>query len=210
MINYLLILFELGIFNKVPLDQIMIVYSRKPVKGYEVKSVHTSGGKIIVPIFQKAEFVPRFTRTLDIDIKDVVCASMGSTLKMDIDMVAQISNCIDYEGLNNAVEHQLSLSESDVDKMAIRILEHHTRIKAKNLMAWKISRDRDGFIDDVRKSAKKDMWSRDLEIKSLIIKGIDDKEGFIDTLVGFKFDEIQSKAYQSMLAEDHLRDRSGE
>ncbi|MGA1872677.1 MAG: SPFH domain-containing protein [Thermoplasmatota archaeon] len=181
-------------YRKVPPDMAMLVYRMKLGRGFVLKDILTGGGKFIIPVFQRTDFLLLDVRTLEMSAEDVVCDKSGSRIEIDIKAVTQIKACTDPEGLRNAVEHQLGLSPEDVNAMGLRILEKHTRLIALGRKVMWVFLDRDGFNEGVKQNALKDMRSKGLEVRNFIVKEIDSKSGVLDAVGRIRTEEIKRGA----------------
>ena len=181
-------------YKRVSPDKAMVVYGRKTTKtgkGYEVVS---GGGRFIWPVFQGFEFMPLDVRTLEISVTDIVSDVKTSGAKVNIKAVAQVKIASDTASLNTAAEQLLHKTDKEMNDIALKTLEGHTRGICANMTIEAINSDRDAVASSVQMQAAKDLRNMGIEIRSFVIKDIEDEYGYLDALGRKRTAEVKRDA----------------
>src|SRR5213076_3067222 len=170
-------------YKKVPPNMAMVVYGRRQKgmggRGYQVKS---GGAKFIVPIFESVEWLRLDVRTLDLVVTDIVTDVKRSGAKINIKAVAQVKISSDEATLNTAAENLLGKTEQQVDEIALKTLEGHVRGVCATLTVEEVNSDRDAIASKILGMAGNDLRNMGIEIRSFVIKEIEDAQGYLDAL----------------------------
>ncbi len=182
-------------YKKVPPDKAMVVYGRKmkPGKtiGYQVIS---GGGKFILPIIEAYEFLPLDVRTLDIHVDDIVTDVVRSGAKINIKSVTQVKVSSEAESLKVAAEHLLHKSNAEIDEIALKTLEGHVRGVCATMTIEAINSDRDTISGKIQTMATSDLKNMGIDIRSFVIKEIEDEHGYLDALGIKRTEEVKRDA----------------
>jgi flotillin len=180
-------------YKKVPPDRAMVVYGRKQIgkKGYQVIS---GGAKFIVPIVESYEFLPLDVRTLDVNVNDIVTDVARSGAKVNIKTVAQVKVSSDPSTLDTAAEHLLHKSDSEINEIAMKTLEGHVRGVCATLTVELINSDRDAISSQIQTMAAADLKNMGIDIRSFVIRDLEDEHGYLDALGVKKTEEVKRDA----------------
>ncbi|MEE8183649.1 MAG: SPFH domain-containing protein, partial [Thermoplasmata archaeon] len=180
-------------YKKVPPDRAMVVYGRRQIgkKGYQVIS---GGAKFIVPIIESYEFLPLDVRTLDVNVNDIVTDVARSGAKVNIKTVAQVKVSSDPATMDTAAEHLLHKSDSEINEIAMKTLEGHVRGVCATLTVELINSDRDAISSQIQTMAAADLKNMGIDIRSFVIRDLEDEYGYLDALGVRKTEEVKRDA----------------
>ena len=181
-------------YKKVPPDKAMVVYGKRQkgtTKGYKVIS---GGAKFIIPILESYEFLPLDVRTLDVVVNDIVTDVKLSGAKINIKCVTQVKISSDPRILDTAAEQLLHKSNSEINEIALKTLEGHVRGVCAVMTIEDINSDRDAIAGKVQTYADKDLKNMGIEIRSFVIKEIEDEHGYLDALGIKRTEEVKRDA----------------
>ncbi|MFQ5909204.1 MAG: flotillin family protein [Thermoplasmata archaeon] len=180
-------------YKKVPPDKAMVVYGKRQIgkKGYQVIS---GGAKFIMPIIESYEFLPLDVRTLDVNVNDIVTDVARSGAKVNIKTVAQVKISSDPATLNTAAEHLLHKRDSEINEIAMKTLEGHVRGVCATLTVELINSDRDAISSQIQTMAAADLKNMGIEIRSFVIRDLEDVHGYLDALGVKKTEEVKRDA----------------
>lgn len=180
-------------YKKVPPDQAMIVYGGKGAKG-KAYDIVTGGGRFIVPVFNAYAFLPLDVRTQEIVVTDIVTDVIKSGAKVNIKAVTQIKIASEESLLRVAAEQLLHKSDAAINEIAQKTLEGHVRGICATMTIEEINSDRDAVSQQVQNQAAKDLRNMGIEIKSFVIKEIEDEYGYLDALGVKRTEEVKRDA----------------
>src|SRR5881296_894276 len=182
-------------YKKVPPNMAMVVYGRRQKgmggRGYQVKS---GGAKFIVPIFESVEWLRLDVRTLDLVVTDIVTDVKRSGAKINIKAVAQVKISSDEATLNTAAENLLGKTEQEINEIALKTLEGHVRGVCATLTIEQVNSDRDAIASKILTMAGEDLKNLGIEIRSFVIKEIEDEHGYLDALGIKRTEEVKRDA----------------
>ena len=182
-------------YKKVPPDKAMVVYGKrqrgKAGRGYQVI---TGGAKFIIPILEAYEFIPLDVRTLDVVVNEIVTDVKESGARVNIKAVAQVKVSSDTATLDTAAEHLLHKTDVQIDEIALKTLEGHVRGICATLSIEQINSDRDRVATQVQGLAANDLKNIGIEIRSFVIKEIEDEHGYLDALGVKRTEEVKRDA----------------
>jgi len=182
-------------YKKVPPDKAMVVYGRKMgpkrKKGHQVIS---GGGKFIYPIVESYEFIPLDVRTLDVNVRDIVTDVVSSGAKVNVKCVTQVKVSSDAASLHTAAEHLLHKSDSEINEIAMKTLEGHVRGVCATMTIEEINSDRDKISLKIQNMAAKDLMNMGIEIRSFVVKDLEDEHGYLDALGIKRTEEVKRTA----------------
>jgi len=182
-------------YKKVPPNMAMVVYGRRQAKaggrGYRVIS---GGAKVIVPIVESIEWLKLDVRTLDLVVPDIITDVKRSGAKINIKAVAQVKISSDEATLNTAAENLLGKSDQEVNEIALKTLEGHVRGICATLTVEEINSDRDAIASKILGMAGNDLRNMGIEIRSFVIKEVEDAQGYLDALGVKRTEEVKRDA----------------
>ena len=179
-------------YKKVPPDAAMVVYGRAfGGKGYDVRR---GGGKFIYPIVESYRFLPLGIRTLDVVVNEIVTDVTRSGARVNIKAVAQVRISDDPDVLRTAAGQLLHKSDQEINEIALKTLEGHVRGVCATLTIEQINSDRDIIASKILTMAGEDLKNMGIEIRSFVIKEIEDEHGYLEALGVKKTEEVKRDA----------------
>jgi flotillin len=180
-------------YKKVPPDKAMVVYGRafEGGRGYKV---YSGGGRWIRPIIEAYEFLPLDVRTLDVVVAEIVTDVKQSGARVNIKAVAQVRISDDPDTLRTAASQLLHKRDVQIDEIALKTLEGHVRGICATLSIEQINSERDAVASQVQGLAANDLKNIGLEIRSFVIKEIEDERGYLDALGVKRTEEVKRDA----------------
>lgn len=152
------------------------------------------GAVLVVPAFQECKTLDLGIITLDVKVEDVLSSQ---AVPITVDGIAQIKVGGDMTYIATAAEQLLNKGEAGIQHVARETLMGHLRSIIGLLTVEQTYKDRELFSQRVQEVAVEDMAGMGIEIKSFVIKDIDDKEGYIKALGAV---EIQAKLRDERIA----------
>src|SRR5437867_1582904 len=179
-------------YKKVPPDAAMVVYGRGfGGKGYDVRR---GGGKFIVPILESYRFLPLGIRTLDVVVNELVTDVARSGARVNVKAVAQVRIADDADVLRTAAGQLLHKSDQEINEIALKTLEGHVRGVCATLTIEQINSERDAMASKILTMAGEDLKNMGIEIRSFVIKEIEDEHGYLDALGVKRTEEVKRDA----------------
>lgn len=182
-------------YKKVPPNMAMVVYGKRQRgaggRGYKVIS---GGAKVIIPVLESVSWLRLDVRTLDLVVNDIVTDVERSGAKINIKAVAQVKVSSDEATLNTAAENLLGKTEAQVDEIALKTLEGHVRGVCATLTVEEVNSDRDAIASKILGMAGNDLKNMGIEIRSFVIKEIEDAQGYLDALGVRRTEEVKRDA----------------
>src|SRR2546422_4991044 len=191
---FLLIAIYASRYKKVPPDKAMVVYGRKTKAGRAGYQVITGGGKWILPIVEAYEFLPLDVRTLDVVVTEIVTDVKQSGAKINIKAVAQVRISDDPNTLRTAASQLRHNRADQINETALKTLEGHVRSICATLSVEEVNSDRDAIATQIQGLAANDLKNMGLEIRSFVIKEIEDEHGYLDALGVKRTEEVKRDA----------------
>ena len=181
-------------YKKVPPDKAMVIYGKKARKGERGYSVVSGDGKFIWPVFQGYDFLPLDVRTLEIVVTDIVTDVKTSGAKLNIKAVTQYKIASDEASLYTAAEQLLHKADPEINEIAQKTLEGHVRGICATMTIEAINSERDEVATRVQNMAAKDLRNMGMEIRSFVIKELEDQYGYLDALGRKRTAEVKRDA----------------
>ena len=182
-------------YKKVPPNMAMVVYgSRQKGAGGAGYRVISGGAKFIVPIVQSVAWIKLEVRTLDVVVNDIVTDVKRSGAKINIKAVAQVKISSDEATLNTAAENLLGKREEDINEIALKTLEGHVRGVCATLTVEEVNSDRDQLASKIQSLAGQDLRNLGIDIRSFVIKEIEDAQGYLEALGVKRTEEVKRDA----------------
>ncbi|RLF67409.1 MAG: hypothetical protein DRN57_05735 [Thermoplasmata archaeon] len=193
-IGFIALLIYISRYRKVPPDSAMVVYGKGAKKGARGYTVVSGGGKFILPVVQGYEYLPLDVRTLEIVVTDIVTDVKTSGAKINIKAVTQVKIASDEASLFTAAEQLLHKTDHEINEIAQKTLEGHVRGICATMTIEAINSDRDAVATHVQSQAAKDLRNMGIEIRSFVIKEIEDQYGYLDALGRKRTAEVKRDA----------------
>jgi len=176
--------------SKEPGDAYKLVTEEVDVKFKIVRG----GAVLVVPALQECKTLDLGIITLDVRVEDVLSSQ---AVPITVDGIAQIKVGGDMTYIATAAEQLLDKGVEGIQHVASETLMGHLRSIVGLLTVEETYKDREKFSQRVQEVAVEDMAGMGIEIKSFVIKDIDDKEGYIKALGAL---EIQAKLRDERIA----------
>jgi len=177
-------------YKKVAPNMAMVVYGRKlaGTRGYLVIS---GGGRVIRPVIESIAWLRLDVRTLDVFVSEIVT---GLGARINIKAVGQVKISSEPNTLLTAAENLLSKSDQEVNEIALKTLEGHARGVCATLTVEQINSERDSLSTKIQNMAGNDLRNMGIEIRSFVIKEIEDEHGYLDALGVKRTEEVKRDA----------------
>jgi flotillin len=180
-------------YKKVPPNMAMVVYGKRQAgkRGFRVVS---GGAKFIVPIVEAVAWLRLDVRTLDVEVRDSVTDVESSGAKINIKSVAQVKVSSDQNTLLTASENLLGKPDAEINEIALKTLEGHVRGVCATLTVEQVNSDRDVVASKIQGMAGNDLRNMGIEIRSFVIRDIEDEHGYLDALGIKRTEEVKRDA----------------
>jgi len=175
-------------YQRVPPNRAMVIYGGKrkmvgpPGKKLAEYEIVVGGGKFITPIIKAYAFLPLDVRTLDISVNDIVTDVIRSGARLNVKAVAQIKIASEMSSLMTAAEHLLGKSDMEINEIALKSIEGHVRGVCATMTIEEVNSDRDKISQKIQQMAGEDLKNMGIEIRSFVIKDIEDEHGYVAAL----------------------------
>ena len=140
------------------------------------------------------EWLKLDVRTLDLIVTDIVTDVKRSGARINIKAVAQVKISSDEATLNTAAENLLGKTDQEVNEIALKTLEGHVRGVCATLTVEEVNSDRDAIASKILGMAGNDLKNMGIEIRSFVIKEIEDAQGYLTALGVRRTEEVKRDA----------------
>src|SRR3972149_860930 len=182
-------------YKRVPPNMALVVYGRKVkqvgARGYSVVS---GGGRFVLPLVEDVAWLRLDVRTLDVVVNEIVTDVQRSGARINIKAVAQVKISSDATTLLTAAENLLGKQDQEVNEIALKTLEGHARGICATLTVEQINSDRDSIASKIMGLAGNDLKNMGIEIRSFVIKEIEDEHGDLAALGVERTEEVKRDA----------------
>ena len=182
-------------YKKVPPNMAMVVFGRRQKgeggRGYRVIS---GGAKFIRPVTEAVAWIKLDVRMLDVVVDDIVTDVKRSGAKINIKAVGQVKISSDEATLNTAAENLLGKQDQEINDIALKTLEGHVRGVCATLTVEEVNSDRDQLASKIQNLAGQDLRNLGIDIRSFVIKEIEDAQGYLDALGVKRTEEVKRDA----------------
>jgi len=173
----------------------LVVYGRKVkqvgARGY---SVISGGGRFVLPLVEDVAWLRLDVRTLDVVVNEIVTDVQRSGARINIRAVAQVKISSDLTTLLTAAENLLGKPDQEVNEIALKTVEGHVRGICATLTVEQINSDRDSIASKIQGLAGNDLKNMGIEIRSFVIKEIEDEYGYLAALGVKRTEEVKRDA----------------
>jgi flotillin len=148
----------------------------RPAQGYRIVR---GGGTYVRPFRERVQRL-----SLELMQFDVRTAETYTThgVPVQIDGVCMVKIDASERGIEQAAQQFLSRGREDIVRTAMQAVEGHTRAAVGGLSIEEIYRERARLVAAARELAGPDLESMGLQIVSLTIRNIADKQGYLEAL----------------------------
>jgi flotillin len=170
-------------YTKVGPNEVLIISGRRarrrgerPAQGYRIVR---GGGTYVRPFREKVQRL-----SLELMQFEVKTAETYTThgVPVQIDGVCMVKIDASEHGIEQAAQQFLSRGREDIVRTAMQAVEGHMRAAVGGLSIEDIYRERARLVAAVRDLAGPDLASMGLQIVSLTIRNIADKQGYLEAL----------------------------
>jgi flotillin len=166
-------------YTKVGPNEVLVISGRRGRKRARGYRIVRGGGTFVWPIREQVRRLSLELMQFDVRTQETY-TSHG--VPVQIDGVAMVKIDGTDAGIERAAEQFLSRSRDDIVRTALQAVEGHTRAAVGGLSIEDIYRERQRLVAAVRDLASPDLGRMGLEIVSLTIRNIADKQGYLEAL----------------------------
>ncbi len=166
-------------YTKVGPNEVLIISGRRPRRGDQGYRIVRGGGTFVRPFRERVQRL-----SLELMQFEVKTAETYTThgVPVQIDGVCMVRIDASEQGIERAAQQFLSRGGEDIVRTAMQAVEGHTRAAVGGLSIEDIYRERARLVAAVRELAGPDLDSMGLQIVSLTIRNIADKQGYLEAL----------------------------
>jgi len=166
-------------YTKVGPNEVLIISGRRGRKQEGGYRIVRGGGTYVRPFREKVQRLSLELMQFDVKTADTYTAH-GVPLALDgVCMVKIESN---DEGIARAAEQFLSRGQDDIVRTAMQAVEGHMRAAVGGLSIEDIYRERQKLVAAVRDLAEPDLHAMGLQVVSLTVRNLTDKQGYLEAL----------------------------
>ncbi|MEA2353068.1 MAG: flotillin [Thermoleophilaceae bacterium] len=165
-------------FTKVGPNEVLIISGRRGRKGPGFRIVR-GGGTYVRPFREKVQRLS--LELMQFDVRSAETYTMHG-VPVQVDGVCMVKIDSSDEGISRASEQFLSRGREDIVRTAMQAVEGHMRASIGALSIEDIYRERQRLVAAVRTMAGPDLERMGLEILSLTIRNVADKQGYLEAL----------------------------
>src|SRR2546423_10951661 len=162
-------------YTKVGPNEVLVISGRK--KGYRIVR---GGGTYVRPFREKVQRLS--LELMQFDVRSAETYTMHG-VPVQVDGVCMVKINSSDPGVERAAEQFLSRGREDIVRTALQAVEGHLRGAIGALSIEDIYRERQRLVGAVRALASPDLESMGLDIVSLTIRNVTDKQGYLEALV---------------------------
>jgi flotillin len=137
------------------------------------------GWTLVLPVLHQVRELDLGVMTLDVKVENVLSSH---AVPLTVDGIAQIKIGSDDTFIATAAEQLLDKGEDEIRFVASETLKGHLRAIIGVMTVEQVYKDREEFSQRVQEVAIDDLAGLGFEIKSFVIKDIDDPKGYLEAL----------------------------
>ncbi|HEX4718011.1 MAG TPA: SPFH domain-containing protein [Thermoleophilaceae bacterium] len=160
-------------YTKVGPNEVLIISGRK---GYRIVR---GGGTYVRPFREKVQRLS--LELMQFDVRSAETYSMHG-VPVQVDGVCMVKIDASDEGIEHAAQSFLSRGRDDIVRSAMQAVEGHLRAAVGSLSIEDIYRERQKLVAATRELAEPDLQSMGLQVVSLTIRNVADKQGYLEAL----------------------------
>ncbi|HEY7620469.1 MAG TPA: SPFH domain-containing protein [Solirubrobacteraceae bacterium] len=166
-------------YTKVGPNEVLIISGRRARRGDHGYRIVRGGGTYVRPFRERVQRL-----SLELMQFEVKTAETYTThgVPVQIDGVCMVKIDASEDGIERAAQQFLSRGSEDIVRTAMQAVEGHMRAAVGGLSIEDIYRERARLVAAVRDLAGPDLDSMGLQIVSLTIRNIADKQGYLEAL----------------------------
>src|SRR3954453_6425356 len=161
-------------YTKVGPNEVLVISGRR--KGYRIVR---GGGTYVWPFREKVQRLS--LELMQFDVRSAETYTMHG-VSVQVDGVCMVKANPADEGIEHAATQFLSRGREDIVRTAMQAAEGHLRGAIGALSIEDIYRERQRLVAGVRTLAGPDLQSMGLDIVSLTIRNVSDKQGYLEAL----------------------------
>ena len=168
-------------YTKVGPNEVLIISGRRGTKkdgrgGYRIVR---GGGTYVRPFRERVQRLSLELLQFDVRTQETYTAH---GVPVQIDGVCMVKIDSSDAGIERAAEQFLSRGREDIVRTALQAVEGHMRAAVGGLSIEDIYRERQKLVAAVRQLAQPDLERMGLQIVSLTVRNIADKQGYLEAL----------------------------
>jgi flotillin len=166
-------------YTKVGPNEVLIISGRRargPQRGYRIVR---GGGTYVRPFREKVQRISLELLQFDVRTHETYTTH---GVPVQIDGVCMVKVDGSDDGIERAAEQFLSRGREDIVRTATQAVEGHMRAAVGGLSVEDIYRERQRLVAAVRELAEPDLHRMGLQIVSLTVRTIGDKQGYLEAL----------------------------
>jgi flotillin len=168
-------------YTKVGPNEVLIISGRRGrgrARGSGYRIVR-GGGTYVRPFREKVQRLS--LELMQFDVRTAETYTMHG-VPVQVDGVCMVKVAGSDEGIERAAEQFLSRGSEDIVRTALQAVEGHMRAGVGGLSIEDIYRQREKLVAAVRRLVEPDLGRMGLEVVSLTIRNIADKQGYLEAL----------------------------
>src|SRR5919197_5027537 len=166
-------------YTKVGPNEVLIISGRRGRKRAQGYRIVRGGGTFVWPFREKVQRLSLELMQFDVRTQETYTTH---GVPVQIDGVCMVKIDGTDLGIERAAEQFLSRSREDIVRTALQAVEGHMRAAVGGLSIEDIYRERQKLVAAVRDLAEPDLERMGLEIVSLTVRNIADKQGYLEAL----------------------------
>lgn len=164
-------------YTKVGPNEVLIISGRRKTdRGYRIVR---GGGTFVTPFRERVQRLSLELMQFDVKTPETYTAH---GVPVGIDGVCMVKIDGSEAGIELAAEQFLSRKPEDIVRTAMQAVEGHMRAAVGTLSIEDIYRDRARLVAVVRELAEPDLERMGLDVISLTIRNVNDKQGYLEAL----------------------------
>src|SRR5437763_15333359 len=166
-------------YTKVGPNEVLIISGRRRRKSDRGYRIVRGGGTYVRPFRERIQRLSLELLQFDVRTQETYTAH-GVPVFIDGVCMVKIDNS--EEGIERAATQFLSRGRDDIVRTALQAVEGHMRAATGGLDIEDIYRERQKLVAAARAMAEPDLYSMGLQILSLTVRNISDKQGYLEAL----------------------------
>src|SRR3954453_21161675 len=168
-------------FTKVGPNEVLIVSGgrRRGKAGAHGYRIVRGGGTYVRPFRERVQRLS--LELMQFEVKTAETYTMHG-VPVQIDGVCMVRIDASEEGIEQAAQQFLSRGRDDIVRTAMQAVEGHMRAAVGGLSIEDIYRERQRLVAAVRELAEPDLERMGLQIVSLTVRNIGDRQGYLEAL----------------------------
>src|SRR3989441_1245596 len=166
-------------YTKVGPNEVLIISGRRQRKRDRGYRIVRGGGTYVRPLRERVQRLSLELLQFDVRTQETYTAH---GVPVSIDGVCMVRIDSSEEGIERAATQFLSRGRDDIVRTALQAVEGHMRAAIGSLDIEDIYRERQKLVLAARQLAQPDLHSMGLNIVSLTVRNISDKQGYLEAL----------------------------